>query len=91
MLITVFLAACGASPEPPSDVRQDMIVARVTAEVAKAPPPALPEDCRRTEKGNVQSGDRLDIALLKVDGALARQNGRTLRCADWYDTTVGVQ
>ncbi|WP_165937725.1 hypothetical protein [Antarcticimicrobium sediminis] len=34
---------------------------------------------------DVRTGDRLDVAVLKSDAALARQNARTVRCADWYD------
>ena len=47
--------------------------------------PDLPEDCRRLSYSGVREGDRLDVAVLKADGALARQNARTARCADWYD------
>lgn len=47
--------------------------------------PDLPEDCRRRSYSGVGQGDRLDVALLKTDAALTRQNARTRRCADWYD------
>jgi len=47
--------------------------------------PDLPEDCRRLSYSGVRKGDRLDVAVLKADAALARQNARTMRCADWYD------
>ena len=47
--------------------------------------PDLPPDCRQISRSGVQRGDRLDTALLKTDAALARQNARTGRCADWYD------
>lgn len=47
--------------------------------------PDLPADCRRTSRSGIEQGDRLDVAVLKADEALARQNARTLRCADWYD------
>ena len=47
--------------------------------------PDLPSDCRLFARGGVREGDRLDVALLKVDSALSRQNARTARCADWYD------
>ena len=47
--------------------------------------PNLPPDCRQISRSGVHLGDRLDTALLKTDAALARQNARTGRCADWYD------
>jgi hypothetical protein len=47
--------------------------------------PDLPADCRRQSRSGVQAGDRLDVAVLKTDAALDRQNARTLRCAEWYD------
>lgn len=47
--------------------------------------PDLPLDCRRKSKSGVQAGDRLDVALLKTDAALNRQNKRSTRCAGWYD------
>lgn len=47
--------------------------------------PDLPEDCRRMSHSGVREGDRLDVAVLKADAALARQHARTTRCADWYD------
>lgn len=47
--------------------------------------PDLPEDCRRLSYSGVREGDRLDVAVLKADAALSRQNARTTRCADWYD------
>lgn len=46
-----------------------------------------PDDCRRTARGGVQAGERLDVAVLRLDAALARQNARTLACADWLDAT----
>ncbi|WP_152912457.1 hypothetical protein [Candidatus Rhodobacter oscarellae] len=47
--------------------------------------PEYPDDCRRTSRGGITEGDRLDVAVLKLDEALSRQNARTRRCADWYD------
>jgi hypothetical protein len=52
---------------------------------ADAPLPELPPDCRRQSRSGVVDGDRLDVALLKTDAALARQNARTRDCAAWYD------
>lgn len=47
--------------------------------------PDYPDHCRTTARSGVQKGDRLDVALLRTENALNRQNGRTRRCADWYD------
>lgn len=52
--------------------------------------PSLPEDCRRLSRSGVQEGDRLDVAVLKADAALDRQNARTARCAGWYDQLQAV-
>lgn len=47
--------------------------------------PDLPDDCRRREASGVREGDRLDVALVKAERALARQNARTGRCAALWD------
>ncbi len=47
--------------------------------------PDLPAQCRRLIRSGVQTGDRLDTALLKTDAALARQHELTRLCAAWYD------
>ncbi|GAB5506700.1 MAG: hypothetical protein Rhirs2KO_18630 [Rhizobiaceae bacterium] len=47
--------------------------------------PELPADCRRYSASGVTVGDRLDVALLKAERALGRQNARTGRCAAFYD------
>lgn len=47
--------------------------------------PPLPDDCRRNERSGVREGERLDVALLRTDQALGRQNARGRRCAGWYD------
>ncbi len=47
--------------------------------------PDLPDDYRRLSYSAVRAGYRLDVAVLKADAALARQNARTTHCADWYD------
>ena len=47
--------------------------------------PDLPDDCRVEGRSGVVQGDRLDVAVLKVDQALHQQNARTRRCAAWYD------
>lgn len=59
---------------------------RVVGEVRAAQIlPDLPDDCRRLTFSGVREGDRLDVAVLKADAALARQNAQAVRCADWYD------
>lgn len=47
--------------------------------------PELPPDCRKKEHSGVREGDRLDVALLKAERALGRQNARGGRCAAFYD------
>lgn len=81
MWIPVFLSACGqtdgariqAAGEAVGEARAEQVL------------PDLPDDCRRLSYSGVRAGDRLDVAVLKTDAALARQNARTSRCADWYD------
>ncbi len=51
--------------------------------------PPYPEDCRMTSTAGVDEGERLDVAVLKYDHALGRQNARTSRCAKWYDGIAG--
>jgi hypothetical protein len=54
--------------------------------------PEYPEDCRRTYRSGVTTGDRLDAALVKTDRALFRANGQIRECATWYDevkTNIG--
>lgn len=48
--------------------------------------PEHPRDCKRTERSGVAKGDRQDVALIKTDRALGRQNARLRRCAQWYKT-----
>jgi hypothetical protein len=47
--------------------------------------PEFPADCRRREASGVVEGDRLDVALVKAERALSRQNARSGRCAGFYD------
>lgn len=76
----IFLAACAGI-----DNRLDAASTAQGELEATKQLPNLPPDCRQTSRSGVQRGDRLDTALLKTDAALARQNARTGRCADWYD------
>ncbi len=75
-----FCAACDLT-----EARLDVVGAERGARAANRTLPPLPEDCRAQSRAGVQAGDRLDIALLKIDRALTRQNMRTTRCADWFD------
>lgn len=78
------MVACCAACDPTS-ARLDAVGASRGARVAERTLPSLPDDCRVLSRAGVREGDRLDVALLKADRALSRQNGRTTRCADWYD------
>ncbi len=79
--IPTFCAACGQT----DSARIQAAGAAVGGARAEQVLPDLPEDCRRLSYSGVRAGDRLDVAVLKADAALARQNARTARCADWYD------
>jgi hypothetical protein len=79
--ILIFLAACGQTDLERIDAAAQTVGESRAADVW----PELPADCRRTSRSGIQQGDRLDVAVLKADEALARQNARTIRCADWYD------
>lgn len=81
VLAMIFLAGCAGNE------RQRFLgIAEARGErLAAQGWPELPEDCRRVSRSGVQAGDRLDVALLKTDAALSRQNARTRRCARWYD------
>ncbi len=79
--ILTFCAAC--APTDSARVAQAGEALGVARAVAVWPD--YPSDCRQSERGGLVAGDRLDVAVLKLDRALARQNARTLRCAEWYD------
>lgn len=81
LLIPIFCAACSQTDlARVQSAGQDVGEARA-ADVWRN----LPDDCRRLSRSGVRAGDRLDVAVLKADAALSRQNARTLRCAEWYD------
>lgn len=76
----IFCAACAQT-----DAERIEAAGQIVGETrAAADWPEYPAECRRTSRGGIEAGDRLDVAVLKLDAALARQNARTLRCADWY-------
>ncbi|MEH6521244.1 hypothetical protein [Sulfitobacter sp.] len=78
--MVTFCAACDQT-----EARLDAVGAERGARAAERILPPLPEDCRALSRAGVQEGDRLDVALLKIDRALTRQNMRTTRCAEWFD------
>ncbi|WHP69104.1 hypothetical protein [Phaeobacter inhibens] len=79
--IPVFLSACWQT-----DIARIQAAGEAVGEArAEQVLPELPEDCRRQSRSGVRVGDRLDVAVLKVDAALSGQNARTSRCANWYD------
>ena len=47
--------------------------------------PQHPDDCSVLLGHGVQMGDRLDVALRRVDARLDAQNARVMRCHEWYD------
>lgn len=47
--------------------------------------PEWPERCRQIIRSGVRTGDRLDVAVLKTDAALVRQQELARVCARWYD------
>lgn len=73
-----------------ADAARRKAAASVTGEAlelarARVVLPRLPDDCRRTVLAGIRDGMRLDEALLRADAALAGQNARVKRCADFYD------
>ena len=46
--------------------------------------PEWPERCRQIIRSGVRDGDRLDVALLKTDAALVRQQELARVCSRWY-------
>lgn len=76
LLTPVFLTAC-ATTENPNVITGELEATKVL--------PTYPSDCRKLESADVRDGERLDVALLRMDQALGRANARTKRCAEWYD------
>ena len=77
----ILCAACAQT-----DAARIQQAAKAVADVRAAQIwPKYPDECRRISRSGIVEGDRLDVAVLKLDAALARQNARTRRCADWYD------
>lgn len=58
---------------------------------AEVPGPTLPQDCRETETVGLTGGESLFEAVGLYDIALAAQNARTRRCADWHDKNFGEE
>ncbi len=78
--VMIFCAACDQT-----EAQLAVVGADRGARAAERTLSPLPEDCRVLSRAGVQEGDRLDVALLKIDRALTRQNMRTTRCAEWFD------
>ena len=57
---------------------------RETRATRKAAYAALtqPARCRSAERADVEEGERLDIALVKTNGALNRANAKAVACDD---------
>lgn len=85
--IALFSSGCAGDPARRLAVaeRQKAEAGLVGEALAAGTLPDLPADCRRKDASGVAEGDRLDLALLKAERALARQNARTGRCAAFYD------
>ena len=80
LLISLLLTGCATAN------KQALEAGRQNGELeASKQLPDYPDDCRKTSRSGVRSGERLDVALLRTDQALSRQNARTKRCAAWYD------
>lgn len=84
---TLFLTGCGTDlagrlgAAEGDKARADLVDEALSAGAL----PDLPADCRLAERSGVVTGDRLDVALLKAERALGRQNARGDRCAAFYD------
>jgi len=79
----IFLSACTTVDE-----RLQAAATKAGAIEATKQLPRYPDDCRSEERSGVRSGEPLDVALLRTDGALGRANARVKRCSRWYD---GIQ
>jgi len=60
------------------------------ARAEEAPKPDLPGDCYKISRAGAKHGDGPLVIISKYDVALTAQNRRTLRCAEWFETTYGV-
>jgi len=85
--IALFLTGCGSdgAGRLGAAAAQKAEAGLVEQALASDRLPDLPADCRLHEASGVVEGDRLDVALLKAERALGRQNARGRRCAAFYD------
>ena len=80
LLMTGFLSACAgieARLDAASEAQGQLEASRNL--------PEWPERCRQIIRSGVRDGDRLDVALLKTDAALVRQQELARVCSRWYD------
>ncbi len=79
LLIAISLTGCVTAE------KQALDAAINAGQLAGVVLPILPDDCAKTARSGVRAGERLDVALIRTDQALSRQNARTRRCAAWYN------
>ncbi len=81
LLTTISLNGCATAEKKALDA-----ATKIGENEARKKLPKQPADCRRAEHSGVVEGERQDVALIKTDQALGRQNARLRRCAQWYTT-----
>lgn len=79
-LMMLFLISCGDATER---LKAAAEMKALMKESLSLPP--LPEDCRVWVRGGVSRGERMDIAIRRLDDRLNSQNLRIQRCAEWSD------
>lgn len=94
LLTTIFLTACATPAErlrsaTDAEIQAGLVSRAVRAtqqaEQAARALPANPPECGAPVKAPVRKGDRLDAAVLKLDGALTKANNTLAYCDRWYD------
>lgn len=84
VLMIASLSACGGT-----EARLDAASETQGRLKAARDLPELPTQCREIMTSGVRDGDRLDVALLKTDAALVRQQQLARACSQWYDDLRG--
>lgn len=80
LLTTMFLGGCAGTEARLNAAAQNQGQLEAAREL-----PEWPERCRQIIRSGVRYGDRLDVAVLKTDAALVRQQELARVCARWYD------